>query len=202
MMLVIRPPGGRSKTAKTVIGITRASAFLLGATAGSAALLFSLQVISPWDTGVMASVVFASLAVLLALRDLGLVRFAMPQRRGQVKRETSLNHPLLGPVIHGFALGTAVYTFIPISLPYAIISAPVLGFMQDWTAILLTAACFALGRSISVYARLLSPNIDADEVAHRIMTRGLPVARAASAVSLGLLAGAALPDFGTLPPGG
>jgi hypothetical protein len=191
MMLVIAPPGGRSSSRiATFIGLCRATAFFLGASTGATTFLGALALVGVHERDAMwARVLFATFALALAARDVRVLRFRMPQRKGQVKRETTLRHPLWGSFIQGFALGTAVYTFIPVSLVYAIFALPMLGLMNTGGAVLGTAMAFAMGRSLGVYARLFLRKIDADELAHRIMHKGLPPARVASAVCLAALAG-------------
>lgn len=194
MMLVIRPPGRRtSSPLGTGLGLLRAAVFLVGAALGALAIL-ALS----WAIGavmnlqaVIGLAVILTISFALAARDTGIVLFRLPQRRGQVKRETMLNHPFGGLLIHGFALGTAFYTFVPISLPYLIFLLPVLISIEVSTLAGIAVA-FALGRSLAVFARMFFRTIDADALGQTLMTRGLPVARTISAVTLALWAGLTL----------
>lgn len=197
MMLVIRPPGRWTRTGlSTGLGLLRATLFTAAAALG-ATLVLTLA----WAVGSLLSIppvvsysLLAVTALALAARDAGLARFRLPQRRGQVKRETMLEHPVAGLVAHGFALGTAFYTFIPISLTYLVFVMPLAGTLA-FGSVLGLGMSFAFGRSLPVFIRMFLRNIDADQLAQELMTRGLPLARTISVVTLGVVAGALARDL-------
>ncbi|MDQ3916735.1 MAG: hypothetical protein M3323_15615 [Actinomycetota bacterium] len=126
--------------------------------------------------------------LILAARDAGLVSFALPQRRGQVKRETMLEHPIGGLIAHGFALGTAFYTFIPVSLVYLVFVAPA-AITPAYVDLVGMGVAFGLGRALPVFARMFLTRIDADRLATTLMTQGLPIARTISMTFLAVVAG-------------
>jgi hypothetical protein len=137
---------------------------------------------------VASYLVISMFAVCLAARDVGLAKFRLPQRRGQVKRETVLNHPVGGAILHGFALGTAFYTFIPVSLPYLVFLLPLTGLIELRTVVEI-GFFFAFGRSVPVFVRMFFRNIDADRLAKELMTGGLPIARTISSGAISVVAG-------------
>lgn len=192
MMLVIRPPGRQTRAVlATLLGLLRAGVYLVGGIIGAVVVLSLAWAIGKFlsPSGPISFTILIVASLALAARDAGLVAFHLPQRRGQVKRETALNHPIGGLLLHGFALGTAFYTFIPVSLPYIIFVAPVTGLL-NFETVAGIGFFFALGRSLPVFARMFLRGIDADHLGYQLMTRGLPIARTISVVVLGALAGA------------
>lgn len=193
MMLVIRPPGRRTREPlRTILGLSRAFVFFVSGCAGALVVL-SLT----WGIGSALHVparaglvLLAGAALALAARDAGVLRFKLPQRRGQVKRETMLEHPIGGLVAHGFALGTAFYTFIPVSVAYLVFVAPLVT-PPGYGDVAMTAAAFAFGRALPVFVRMFFSKIDADDLAARLMTQGLPLARTISVVCLAVVGGSA-----------
>jgi hypothetical protein len=135
------------------------AAFTVGAAAGGAlsALvlmaignLFSLIAPVPGPLRVGA---LLCLAVLAVLRDLGLVRIALPENRRLIPHEVFLGHPWRAAAQFGFELGTGVRTYVSSSAPYVLAAALLLLEPPAGTAALAGAA-FGLGRSAIVWMRL------------------------------------------------
>jgi hypothetical protein len=189
-MLVIRPPGRPTRQlSRKIQGLGRALVFFVGGAAGAATVMSLV-----WFGGrglqlsrSAALLVLSAASLLLAARDAGVVTYRLPHRRGQVERQTLLDHPLKGLLAHGFALGSAFYTFVHVSLVYLVFLVAAMGILT-YPEILVLAALFAAGRSLPVVGAMFFTRLDADRVASIFMTRGLPLARTISIASLAVVA--------------
>lgn len=90
--------------------------------------------------------VAAALAVAtLLLRELGLVRFKLPQNARQVPQFVT-RIPFWGALQFGAEMGTGMRTYSPTGWPHAV--AVLLMLLATWQEALLAGAGFALGRAL------------------------------------------------------
>lgn len=103
-------------------------------------------VVPPW---VLAAGI-AGVGLLLLLREVGIVKFALPQYRRQVARSTAADG-FSGMLQFGFEMGTACRTFLPTGAPH-LIAIAVLAFATFPQAVALAVA-FGIGRSLVNFGR-------------------------------------------------
>lgn len=105
------------------------------------------------DTGTRLLVLCAVTALLL--RDLGLVRFWLPENQRQVPQSVVRKPGLEAAFQFGAELGVGVRTYVSSAAPYILGIAIVL-VPAGWTAAVVAACGFALGRAAMPVTRLLS----------------------------------------------
>lgn len=96
--------------------------------------------------------VLAGAVVLLALRELGVLRFWLPQNRRLVPEFVDRHGPVLGPLQFGYEIGTSVRTYTPSALPHA--AALVILLLAGPLAALSAGAGFGLGRVLMTVSNL------------------------------------------------
>lgn len=87
-------------------------------------------------------------------RDLGVVRFWMPENRRQVRQTVLRLRPVVGDLMFGFELGTGARTYVPATAPY-LAAVAVLVVADGLIPGLATGAGFGLGRGLVVVDRML-----------------------------------------------
>ena len=128
----------------------------------------------------------AGLAVLFCValaRDVGLVRFWLPENRRQVRQTVLRLLPVIGDAMFGFELGTGARTYVPATAPYLAAVAVIVasdGFVPG----LVAGAGFGLGRGLVVVDRMLRRNRQGWDKTMKRYAKALPV--------VGLVATAAL----------
>ena len=127
-----------------------ASASIVGGSATGAALAVvgGLVPVSP-PVGVTVAGVVVLFCVALA-RDLGVVRFWMPENRRQVRQAVLRHRPVVGDLMFGFELGTGARTFVPATAPY-LIAVAVVVVADGLIPGLVAGAGFGLGRGLVRY---------------------------------------------------
>lgn len=150
----------------------------------SAALLWVIGGLSePIPTSVVRIVLVSAVATLL-LRDLGVVRFWLPENHRQVPQSV-LGKPGLRPaLLFGAELGTGFRTYVPTTPPYMLALA-ILLLPVSWGAVTAASLGFAAGRATTAALRMASGDVSAwDEM----LERRLPVLTVSGAVVAALLA--------------
>lgn len=104
---------------------------------------------APARLGVVVAVLGA-----VVLRDLGVLRFPLPQRRRLVPESVFRLGRHLGPAQFGLELGTGVRTYLPSGLPYAVLAAVAL--LAPPGGALLAGAGFGAGRWLMAVAAVRS----------------------------------------------
>lgn len=128
----------------------------------------------------------AVLACLALLRDLGVVRFWMPENRRQVRQSVLRLRPLAGDIMFGFEMGTGARTYVPAASPYLIILV-VVAFGDGVVPGLATGAAFGLSRGLVIVDRSLHRNRAGWDSALEHNQRLLPLIGLATAVPLTIL---------------
>lgn len=95
--------------------------------------------------GIAVAVTTIVAIVVLAAREFGLVRFPLPQNARLVPDTVFRHGRFFGPLQFGLEMGTGMRTYVPSSLPYALLIL-VAGLADPLTAIA-TGAAFGLGRA-------------------------------------------------------
>ena len=164
------------RTSKTLL------AFLLGLLAGGLAAGLGAWILSGLVRGVPPDARAATVIGLVALgmaRELGLVRFALPERSRQVPQSIFWSGSISPALRFGLELGTGVRTHITSTAPYLLLAGVVL--LVDGAVLALTAgAAFGLGRAFMALSRAASR--DADEWDARLYRRIGWLARACTGV--------------------
>ncbi|GLZ42851.1 hypothetical protein [Actinokineospora sp. NBRC 105648] len=111
-----------------------------------------LRVPLPW-TARWALV--AAALVLVLLRDIGVLRFTLPENRRLVPESVFRLGRLLGPLQFGVEMGTGARTYLPSGLPYVagvavLLAAPLSGAL--WVGV-----GFGVGRALMTTANLRYP---------------------------------------------
>jgi len=98
----------------------------------------------------------AAFAVAAVLRDLGAVRFWLPQNQRQVPQEVFGVGRSLGALQFGFEMGTGVRTYVTSTAPFIVLLGVIL--LADGDALVAVAAGFGfgLGRAAMPLSRYLS----------------------------------------------
>ena len=110
-----------------------------------------LPVSPPAGTPVVGVAVLFCVALA---RDLGMVRFWMPENRRQVRQTVLRLRPVVGDLMFGFELGTGARTFVPATAPY-LVAVAVIVVPDGPISGLATGAGFGLGRGLVVVDRML-----------------------------------------------
>ena len=121
-----------------------------------------------------------AVALLGLLRDLGAVRFPLPQNARQVPRDVLQRDLLRGSLQFGFELGTGVRTFVSATSPY-VLAVALLLLGQQLPAAVLAGLGFGAGRAATPLLRQLS---GAAEVWDDDLRARLPVVKAGAAAVL------------------
>lgn len=147
-------------------------AFTVGLTVGAFVTATAL-----WMVGGLAGplpavgsrVLLLCTVMVLLLRDLGVIRFWLPENHRQVPQSV-LRKPGLQPAFQfGVELGTGVRTYVPSAAPYTVALTIVL-LASAWPVAITAAGGFALGRAAMPATRLLSSDAGAWDV---LLTRRL-----------------------------
>jgi hypothetical protein len=125
-----------------------------------------------------------AVAVLMLLRELGVVRIPLPQNTRQVPQDVLQRHLVSGALQFGFELGTGVRTYVSASAPYVLVAAVLLSGGQLHVA-LLVGLGFGAGRAATPLARLASGT---DEWDDRLATRLTAVKLTAELAIIAVLA--------------
>jgi hypothetical protein len=136
------------------------AAFTGGAVGGGMLSALALMTVGHLVTpvpGVLRVMLLLCIAVIAILRDLGLVRVALPENQRLIPHEVFLAHPWRGAAQFGFEMGTGVRTYVSSSAPYVLAAALLLLTPPVLTAALAGAA-FGLGRSAMVWMRFAAPD--------------------------------------------
>jgi hypothetical protein len=96
-------------------------------------------------------ILLAAVVALLA-RELGLVRFWLPQNKRLVPEHVHRHGPVFGPLQFGFEMGTSLRTYTPSALPHA--AALMLLFLAAPLAAAVAGAGFGLGRAAMLLGNL------------------------------------------------
>lgn len=96
--------------------------------------------------------VIVAASVLLILRELGVLRFWLPQNKRLVPEHVDRHGPVFGPLQFGFEMGTSVRTYTPSALPHA--AALTIALLAGPLAALCCGAGFGLGRSAMALGNL------------------------------------------------
>lgn len=80
----------------------------------------------------------------MLLRELGVLRFAVPERRRLVPEHVTTRGPVVGPIQFGFEMGTGMRTYSPSALPHLLLLAVLLVLTPPWA--FLAALGLAAGR--------------------------------------------------------
>jgi hypothetical protein len=110
--------------------------------------------------------IFAAAAVL---RDLGLLRFWVPQNARQVPQDVLRRNILGGALQFGFEMGTGVRTYVSATAPYAVALALLLAEV-GFVAALLTGVGFGIGRAVTFLLRFAA-QMPIDVWDHRVAAR-------------------------------
>lgn len=81
---------------------------------------------------------------VIAVREVGLVSFALPQNARLVPETVFRHGPFWGPFEFGLEMGTGMRTYVTSGLPYVVLL--VLAFVAPWQAALLAGVGFGFGR--------------------------------------------------------
>ncbi|MGO4957793.1 hypothetical protein ACTQ49_11105 [Luteococcus sp. Sow4_B9] len=90
--------------------------------------------------------------VVMALRELGVVSFPMPQNARLVPESVFRHGPVLGPFEFGYEMGTGVRTYVTSSLPYLLV--PMIALFSTPLTAVLAGVGFGLGRSLMTLMNL------------------------------------------------
>jgi hypothetical protein len=123
-----------------------AGALMGGATTGVLVGIAALLV--PALPPIVAIALVALAAVLVLLRDTGLVAVPFPQNQRQVRQSVLQMQPASGAVMFGFELGTGARTFMTGAAPYVAIIAALVADGPGPLPAVLAGAGFGLGRGL------------------------------------------------------
>jgi lysylphosphatidylglycerol synthetase-like protein (DUF2156 family) len=114
----------------------------------------------------------ALLTVVAVLRDLGVLRFELPQNKRQV-RQSVYDHPAaVGALMFGFEMGTGARTHMTASTPHILVAFALLAGVGAVPA-LAAGAAFGLARGLVATGRLLTA--DRTEWDRRLLATSRPL---------------------------
>jgi len=96
--------------------------------------------------------VLGLIVAVLILREMGLVRFWLPQNRRLVPEHVNRHGKVFGPLQFGFEMGTSLRTYTPSALPHA--AAITLTLLAGPLAAVAVGFGFGLGRSAMTLGNL------------------------------------------------
>ncbi|MGI5242286.1 hypothetical protein [Dactylosporangium sp. CA-139066] len=131
-------------------------AFCAGLLAGGTAMCLLLLVLgsllrAPLPGWVRVAIVAGWYLVLLA-RELGVLRFRLPENRRLVPETVFRLGRFIGPFQFGLEMGTGARTYLPTGLPYAL--AVTVALVASPVAAAVAGLGFGLGRSLMLLANL------------------------------------------------
>jgi hypothetical protein len=191
MISVIMPLGQRHRSPR--FWITRGAIYLAATTAGGALLGALLGALGAGLRAVLPFAVLLVAAALLAaaygLHEAGVWRLLHPERAWQVPNSWIIERPLLGAAAFGLILGAGIFTFIPFTsfyllLTWELLAGPAAGALLGGVYGLARALPVLAGAWTSVRGAPIAP------LHVRILTAGPTLHRATSGlllVSAGLL---------------
>jgi cytochrome c biogenesis protein CcdA len=98
------------------------------------------------------AVVAGVVVVLFSLRELGLLKFWLPQNKRLVPEQVHRHGRFFGPLQFGFEMGTSLRTYTPSALPHA--AAIVLALLASPPAAVVVGVGFGLGRGAMTIGNL------------------------------------------------
>jgi hypothetical protein len=112
----------------------------------------------PLSTTVAVSILGGACLIAI-LREFGVLRFSLPERRALIPQDVFRRHPLVAGGQFGFELGTGVRTYLPSTAPYVLaIALLLLGAPLAATAA--AGLGFGLGRAAMPLSRRLRGDVD------------------------------------------
>jgi hypothetical protein len=129
-------------------------------------------------------------ALLVLLRDIGLVAVPFPQSRRQVRQSVLGMQPSSGALMFGFEMGTGARTYMTGAAPYIVVVGALVADGHGPVPGVLTGVGFGLGRGLIPLARKLHSNEHIwDTWTYKYAKRTLPVmsALATTALIVGLI---------------
>ncbi len=131
-------------------------AFSLGLLTGgmlSAAVIVVVGSLIRWIAPPVVWAVVVVLAfVVLAVREVGMISFPMPQNARLVPESVFRHGRFWGPYEFGMEMGTGVRTYVTSGLPYVVILA--VGLLAGWGPGLVAGLGFGLGRTVMLLSTL------------------------------------------------
>lgn len=131
-------------------------AFGLGLVAGALASAFVVLVVGSLLRLAAPRAVWAAAVgiwfVVIAVRELGLISFRLPQNARLVPATVFRHGPFWGPVQFGLEMGSGVRTYVTSGLPYVLVAA--IAVLASWPAALAAGVGFGLGRMLMTSANL------------------------------------------------
>jgi hypothetical protein len=125
---------------------------VLGGVATSAGLLVVGSLLRlPLPSSAWAAVV-AAVTIMVALRELGVVRFRLPENKRLVPEHVDRYGAVFGPLQFGFELGTGLRTYLPSGLPHLL--AVAVALLATPVAALAAGLGFGAGRASMTMAHL------------------------------------------------
>lgn len=124
----------------------------------------------PLAIGVVAAVSIAATA-----REIGIVRFPLPQNRRQVPQSVFYDGHQAAALQFGFEMGTGVLTYTTAAAPY-VAATMLLMIDPSWQLAIATGVGFGLGRALMPLSRYVSGTDDAWDDRLRRRTRSIAVA--------------------------
>jgi len=128
----------------------------------------------------------AAVAVAATAREIGLVRFALPQNRRQVPQSVFYKGRQAAALQFGFEMGTGVMTYTTTAAPY-VAAAMLLMAEGSWQLPIVTGVGFGLGRAMMPLSRYLSGTDDAWDDRLRRRTRLIAAACTAACAPAAIL---------------
>ncbi len=163
--------------------------------AASAAVLAVISSALVWASSTLPEQVrvgsLAAVGTLAVARDLGWVRFRLPENRRQIPREVFGSGVVAGTARFGFELGTGVRTYMSASAPYLLAVLIVMLGNAAWVIAFPIAMGFGIGRAVGPAIHAFGWSSDWRGLMQRIGPNVAALCTAATAISV-LLAYAAL----------
>ena len=125
---------------------------MLGALATAAGLLLVGSLLRLAVPAVALRWMLLAAVVALVARELGLVRFWLPQNKRLVPEHVNRHGRVFGPLQFGFEMGTSLRTYTPSALPHAV--ALTVALLADPLTTVLAGAGFGLGRAAMTLGNL------------------------------------------------
>jgi hypothetical protein len=125
---------------------------VLGGSTVAAALLVVGSLVRPLLPLPAWAVLVAAFGAAVALRELGLVTFWLPENKRLVPEHVDRHGPFYGPLQFGFEMGTGMRTYLPSALPHLLALAVAL--LAAPLPALAAGMGFGIGRASTTIANL------------------------------------------------
>lgn len=181
--MALAPSVWRGNSRRAVVVALFVLGLSLGGLLSATTVWLVSGLLTPLQSSVRIGIVLA-IGTVAILRDLGVVRFHLPENARQIPRSVFRRGIPRAAVQFGFEMGTGVRTYVPTTVPY-VVALALMVLAPSFEIAIITGLGFALGRAAYLVLRLASGKDSAwDSAFERVGRRVSPIGLLAAELSL------------------